>query len=187
MAFIFPTGFDPQPSLQDGGLTLRPLQESDRYALATAASDPLIWAGHPAVNRHDRAVFNPYFDMLVTSGSALIIRDAEGHVIGCTVYYTDANAPSRLSIGFTFLTRKQWGGDTNRIIKRLMLERIFATASEAWFHIAPTNRRSQIATTRLGAVFVHEADMDLGGGAQRWRCYCLTAENWNAVEQSFGR
>lgn len=182
MAFEFPIGFDPQPSLRSEELDLRPLQDGDRASLAHAASDPLIWAGHPASDRHEAAAFNPYFDMLLSSGSALVIRENAGRVIGCSVLYTDTNAPSRLSIGFTFLVRDHWGGSTNRCVKRLMLGHIYETASEAWFHIAPTNIRSQTATTRLGAVFTHEDDIDLGGGTQRWRCYCLTEEAWSDAE-----
>lgn len=185
MAFLFPVGFNPQPTLQGNGLTVRPIQEGDRDALASAASDPQIWVGHPATNRHEFSVFNSYFDMLLSFGSALVIRDKGSRVIGCTVYYTDTNAPSRLSVGFTFLVRDHWGGSTNRVVKRLMLGHIFEATSEAWFHIAPTNHRSQTATTRLGAVFTHEADIDLGGGSLRWRCYCLTTEKWDANEQKF--
>lgn len=154
------------------------MRADDLDALSHAASDPLIWAGHPAKNRHEPATFSAYFDMLLGSGAALVIRDLAGRVIGCTAYYTDTNAPSRLSIGFTFLTRDHWGGRTNRGLKTLTLGHVFHTASEAWFHIAPSNLRSQEATTRLGAVFIHESGIDLGGGTQRWGCYCLTRENW---------
>lgn len=183
MASRFSADFDPQPQLQGYGLTVAPLKETDRAALTEAASDPEIWAGHPARHRHEPAVFSPYFDMLLSSGAALVIRDKSNRVIGCSAYYTDTNASSRISIGFTFLIRAHWGGKTNRIVKRLMLGHIFETAHEAWFHIAPDNFRSQAATKRLGAVFTHTAEIDLGGGAQRWRCYCLTAEGWEANEQ----
>ena len=130
-------------------------------------------------------MFTPYFEMLLSSGSALTIRDRRDRIIGCTVYYADTTAPTRLSIGFTFLIREHWGGNTNRIVKRLTLGHLFVTASEAWFHISPENQRSQTATTRLGAVFMHEADIDLGGGATRWRCYCLTRETWQANDALF--
>jgi RimJ/RimL family protein N-acetyltransferase len=185
LAFVYPEGFDPQPSLEGETLRLRPLRESDRAALRQAASDPLIWAGHPSSDRHESAVFNPYFDMLLGSGAALIALDPKDRVIGCSVFYTDSIAPSRLSIGFTFLTRDHWGGASNRAMKRLMLEHIFATSSEAWFHIGPSNIRSQMATTRLGAVFTHTADIDLGGGVHNWYCYCLTAENWAANDNEY--
>lgn len=181
MSFEFPPAFDPQPSLEGDGLKLSPIRESDRAALTQAAGDPLIWAGHPANNRHEAAIFGTYFDTLLASRSGLIIRDSDDRVIGCSVYYTDTNAPLRLSIGFTFLVRDHWGGGTNRIVKGLMLGHLFNLTTEVWFHIAPTNIRSQTATVRLGAIYMHADDVDLGGGAQRWNCYCLTRENWNAV------
>lgn len=122
--------------------------------------------------------------MLLASGSALTVRDDDRRIIGCTAYYTDTNAPSRLSIGFTFLTRDNWGGGTNRGLKRMTLGHIYNSASEAWFHIAPNNIRSQTATARLGAVYIHDNDIDLGGGTQPWKCYCLSAENWAANERA---
>ena len=180
MTFPFPDGFDPQPTLSGQGITLRPMADEDRDDLADAASDPLIWAGHPVPDRCKRATFDPYFDTLLGMGSALVILDDTGAMIGCTAFYTDPKAPSRLSIGFTFLVRDHWGGATNRIIKTLTMGHIFNTATEAWYHIAPTNIRSQKATMKLGAVFTHEGALDLGGGPQPWRCYCLTLEAWSA-------
>jgi len=59
-----------------------------------------------------------------------------------------------------------------------MLGHIFKLKSEAWFHIAPSNIRSQMATKKLGAVFVHEDEVDLGSGMQAWQCYCITREAW---------
>ncbi len=177
----FPEGFDPQPTLMDDLLELRPLTLDDRDALADAASDPAVWAGHPNKDRYRTDVFQPYFASLLAMGGCLVIVDRlTRDVIGCSAFYTDTNAPSRLSIGFTFLTCAYWGGHTNRAIKRLMLEHIYAQSAEAWFHIAPDNLRSQTATAKLGAVLMHEDTMDIGGGPQRWKCYCLTREAWAA-------
>lgn len=180
MSFEFPKLFDPQPSLENETLLLRPLAAADQTALAKAASDRRIWEGHPAKDRYLAEVFAGYFEALLDIGGCLLITDkAEGAVIGCSAYYTDRNAPQRLSIGFTFLTCAHWGGPTNRALKRLMLSHIYEHAPEAWFHIAPDNYRSQAATKKLGAVLTHEDQMDLGGGAQLWQCYCLTREAWD--------
>ena len=180
MSFEFPNLFNPQPSLEGETLSLRPLAEADRAALAEAASDRFIWEGHPAKDRYLSEVFAGYFDLLLNTGGCLLISDkANGQAIGCSAYYTDRNAPQRLSIGFTFLRRAYWGGPTNRALKGLMLGHIYEFASEAWFHIAPDNYRSQAATKKLGAVLTHEDKMDLGGGAQLWKCFCLTREAWD--------
>lgn len=181
-AFRFPSSFDPQPVLFNDAVELRPLTIADRDGLTEAAGDPDIWAGHPVRDRYKPEVFRGYFDFLESLGSAMTIRAAgSGRIIGCSAFYTDTNAPARLSIGFTFLTRDQWGGQTNRQAKSLMLGHIFRGHDEAWFHIAPSNIRSQVATGRLGAVFTHQSEIDLGTGAQPWRCYCLTKEAWNAL------
>lgn len=181
MNFKFPELFDPQPTLQGESLLLRPLAEGDRNALTKAANDPTIWAGHPARDRYQAGIFSSYFDTLRKTGGCLLAIDQNNNeVIGCSAFYTDKNAPSRLSIGFTFLTCAHWGGSTNRAMKSLMLNHIYRRASEAWFHIAPKNLQSQAATKKLGAVLVHEDKMDLGGGPQLWQCYGLTRETWNA-------
>ena len=179
MSFEFPNLFNPQPSLESETLLLRPLIEADRATLAEAACDPNIWAGHPAKNRYLAEVFTDYFDALLNIGGCLLVSDkTNGDVIGCSAYYTDRNAPQRISIGFTFLICAYWGEPTNRALKRLMLGHIYEYTTEAWFHIAPDNYRSQAATQKLGAVLMHEDKMDLGGGAQLWKCYCLTREGW---------
>lgn len=164
-----------------GSLSLTPLSEADRAELTVAASDKEIWVSHPAQDRYLAPVFDAYFDFLMNTGSSLLVRDDQsGEVIGVSAFYVDNNAPSRLCIGFTFLVRSHWGGKTNFALKKLMLEHCFAMSSEVWFHIGPDNTRSQIATTRLGAVFTHEDEVDIGSGPQLWRCYCLTREAWAA-------
>lgn len=185
MKFIFPDRFDPQPTLENETLCLRPLTRGDLKLLGEAASDPAIWKGHPVQNRYRSDVFSSYYESLIEIGGCLLVLDQKtGEVIGCSAYYTDPSAQTRLSIGFTFLTCKYWGGSTNRSLKRLMLGHLFHNASEAWFHIAPQNLRSQAATKKLGAVLTHESKIDLGGGPQPWYCYCLTSECWKATSET---
>jgi len=40
-----------------------------------------------------------------------------------------------------------------------------------WFHIAPSNIRSQKATEKIGAIFFSEESLDLGGGKKLWASY----------------
>ena len=118
--------FNTQPTLTEGDLIVRPMAAADRDGLAAAAADPLIWAGHPVKDRHKREVFDPYFDFLLDSGSAMtFVERASGRIIGCSRFYIAPDAPEAVSIGFTFLARDHWGGETNRIVKRLMLNHIF--------------------------------------------------------------
>lgn len=164
-------------------LHLRPLEADDFAGLYAAASDPETWAGHPAKTRHQREVFTPYFTGLLDSGTCLAVLDrGSDTIIGCSRYYTAPDMPGSISIGFTFLAKDYWGGDTNFALKRLMLGHAFGSFDEVWFHIDPTNIRSQKATAKLGAVFVYHAELQLGPMAAPWNCYRLTREAWAEVE-----
>ncbi len=174
--------FDAQPRLRSDTLLLRPLVAEDFEGLHAAASDPETWAGHPARDRHHEGVFRPYFDFLLEAGGTLVIEDiADGRIIGCSRYYTAPDMPGTISIGFTFLNHKYWGGVWNFEVKRLMLSHAFQSFDEVWFHIDPTNIRSQTATTRLGAVHGYDTGLDLSGVEAPWKCYCLTRAAWDAT------
>lgn len=171
--------FDFQPTLSGTNIVVRPLKSDDLDGLYQSASDPLIWASHPCRNRHERAIFEPYFESLLTSRSAVVVVERQsGTIIGCSRYYVAPTKDLELSIGYTFLNRSHWGGGTNLELKRLMLDHIFATQSEAWFHIAPDNIRSQKATGKLGAVFVREEVLDLGVGDALCLTYRIRKSDW---------
>lgn len=170
--------FDFQPTLRGDKIIVRPLCENDYAALRLAASDPMIWAGHPVKDRCKAKVFRPYFDKLLGSQRALVVLEQTGRVIGTSSYYTAPDGRNDVSIGFTFLTCDHWGGRTNIDLKRLMLGHAFATRDVVWFHIDPVNVRSQTATLRLGAVFVEDAKLDLGAGPVIWKCYRIDKTSW---------
>ncbi len=171
--------FDAQPELRSNTVKLRPLVEEDYEGLLLAASDPETWAGHPAKDRHEPEVFRPYFDFLLKAGGTLVIEDvAENRLIGCSRYYTAPDMPGSISIGFTFLNHRYWGGAWNFEVKRLMLGHAFESFDDVWFHIDPTNIRSQTATKRLGAVHGYDTGLDLSGVEAPWKCYRLTREAW---------
>ncbi|MFK7838279.1 MAG: GNAT family N-acetyltransferase [Sulfitobacter sp.] len=174
--------FDPQPTLENDHLTLRPLAPNDLDPLHHVASDPAIWAGHPARNRHERAVFEPYFNMLLATQATLAVTLADtGQIIGCSRYYTAPDHPGSISIGYTFLGRAWWGGPTNRAMKSLMLTHAFAHVDAVWLHIDPSNIRSQKATAKLGAVHAYDADLGLGGKSGLWQCWRLDRSAWHAA------
>ncbi|MEX3016327.1 GNAT family N-acetyltransferase [Gymnodinialimonas hymeniacidonis] len=176
-----PTDFDAEAPLQSDLLTLRPMTEADRTDLSKAASDPGIWAGHPASDRWKPAAFKPYFDFLLEAGGTMTARDTKGRAIGISRFYHSADAPDGIGIGFTFLVRDHWGGATNFAMKQLMVDHIFAHRPEVWFHIAPTNIRSQKATTKLGAGRIADAVLDLGTGPADWVRMVLRPDAWKAV------
>jgi RimJ/RimL family protein N-acetyltransferase len=178
------SAFDNQPRLADETVALRPLVAEDLDGLHAAASDPATWAGHPARDRWRREVFEPYFAFLLASGGTLAIIDrASGAIIGCSRYYVPPDHPEGIAIGFTFLAPAYWGGATNFAVKRLMLGHAFESFPEVWFHIAPGNRRSQIATGRLGAVHAYDAELDLGTGPAPTMCFRLDRASWEKTVQ----
>ncbi|MEO0372461.1 MAG: GNAT family N-acetyltransferase [Pseudomonadota bacterium] len=158
---------------------LRPLSLEDRDGLYAAASDPLIWEQHPAKTRYERPVFDLYFDHLLGTGSALVVLDGQSQrIIGTSSYYSTPEDPPARSIGFTFLERAFWGGETNFDLKSLMIDHILAHFDAVWFHIGPDNLRSQRATAKLGALPEPARRLNLGTGAAEYVCLKLTRAAW---------
>lgn len=140
-----------QPILVGPTLLLRPLQAADREALYAVASDPLIWALHPAHDRHLRPVFDRLFDESLASGGTLLAVDrASGAVIGSSRYSFDFAEEGEVEIGWTFLARDHWGGAANREMKRLMLRHAFASVGRVMFRVGEHNLRSRRAMEKIG-------------------------------------
>lgn len=166
--------FDYQPVLSGVTLKLEPLSENHFEGMCQAAGDPGIWAGHPASDRYKRAVFERYFASLLNTEKALAVLDVDsGEVIGGSSFYTPPDRLDAIAIGFTFLVRAKWGGATNFELKSLMIEHASKAYDVVYFHIAPSNIRSQKATLKLGAEFLCDQMLDLSTGLQLWKCYAL--------------
>lgn len=143
-----------QPVLHGPRLRLRPLKDADFDALYDAASDPLIWALHPASNRHERPIFEQFFETAMASRGAFAIeRKSDRKIIGTSRYY-DATGKESVAIGFTFLTREHWGGDWNRELKFIMLDHAFIYVRRVLFHVGEHNLRSRKAMEKIGAKFI---------------------------------
>jgi len=91
--------------------------------------------------------------------------------IGSTRFYVAPNTSNDISIGYTFISRKYWGGKANASVKKLMIVYASQWFTTIWFHIAPSNIRSQKATEKIGAIFFSEESLDLGGGKKLWASY----------------
>lgn len=143
-----------QPVLEGPRLRLRPLKAADFEPLYAAASDPLIWEQHPAPDRHERRVFEQFFNRALKSRGALALLDkASNEIIGTSRYY-DLDGKDSVVIGFTFLTRKHWGGGYNRELKFLMLDHAFFAVRRALFHVGEKNLRSRRALEKIGAKLI---------------------------------
>jgi RimJ/RimL family protein N-acetyltransferase len=114
---------DRQPVLEGERLLLRPLMPGDWDALYAVASDPEVWALHPAHDRWQETVFRAFFDdALVNQGALVAIEKARGDIIGSSRFQGyDPTDGGSVEIGWTFLAKRLWGGGYNAEMKRLML------------------------------------------------------------------
>ena len=173
--------FDLQPVLSGDLIVLRPLHAEDYESLYAIAADPLIWAQHPASNRHESSVFQEFFRDALASGGALIALDrADGRVIGSSRYHGYDAVRSEVEIGWTFLARSHWGGRYNGEMKRLMLKHAFQYVERVIFLVGPHNVRSQRAVERIGAV---RAGTRLDASGRESVVYEITATAFVVAEQ----
>jgi RimJ/RimL family protein N-acetyltransferase len=143
--------FNLQPVLENELLQLRPLKEEDFESLYKVASDPLIWEQHPAKERSEREGFKTFFSDAMKSGSAFVVIDKDtGEVMGSTRFYPVDGFKNAISIGWTFIARKYWGGAYNGTMKHLMIEYAFNYVDNVLFHIHENNTRSQKAVEKIG-------------------------------------
>lgn len=147
------SNFNLQPDfLEDEIVKLIPLEENHFEELYKVASDPLIWEQHPAKDRSNRDGFKTFFDAGLNSKGAFLILDKESNeIMGTTRYYDYKPEKSSVAIGYTFLSRKYWGGPYNKSIKKLLIDYAFQYVNSIFFHIGAENFRSQKAVLKLGA------------------------------------
>lgn len=144
--------FELQPTLKGALVELRPLRADDFDSLFSAAGDPLIWAQHPEPDRHQREVFQRFFDGALASRGALAILDRRtGRVIGSSRYWNLQRAEREVEIGWTFLARAFWGGAYNRELKSLMIDHALRFVDRVLFIVGENNLRSQRALEKIGA------------------------------------
>lgn len=158
--------FDFQPTLEGDRVLVRPVTPTDWLPMFDAASDPKIWEQHPARDRYEEETFRRYFDDAIASAAAFTFVDREnGNVFGSSRYHGLDTVNREIEIGWTFLSRKYWGGSYNAEIKRLMLEHAFKFVDTVVFWIGKTNLRSRRATEKIGGIRrggLHYREIDKG-------------------------
>jgi N-acetyltransferase len=160
--------FDLQPTLKGSLIELRPLTRADFDSLFAAASDPLIWEQHPESDRHQREVFQRYFDGAINSKGAFAIIDRKsGRIIGSSRYCNLNDRAGEVEVGWTFLERKYWGGKYNRELKSLMIEHAFRFVDRVLFIVGEHNLRSQKALEKIGARFLKKVELPTRDGTAR--------------------
>lgn len=174
---------DRQPRLQGDRLALRPLREDDWDALFAIASDPQIWAVHPAHDRWQESVFRAFFAEALARGGALAIMGLDdGALIGSSQFgEPEAEAPGEIEIGWSFLARSHWGRGYNAEFKRLMLAHALRCYPRVIFQVGEDNIVSRRAMANIGGVLTDRTrDIERGGTMVRHVIYEITREGFAA-------
>ena len=142
-----------QPTLSGELVSIRPLLQSDYEDVYKAASDPLIWEMHPQPDRYKPDVFKSFFEEALKSKGAVVITDVKtSEIIGNSRYYDYSKEDSSVIIGYTFLTRKYWGGLYNKDLKKLMINYALQFVKTTYFQVGLNNIRSQQAMLKIGGI-----------------------------------
>lgn len=155
-----------QPILEGERLLLRPLVAEDWAALYRAASDPLIWAIHPAHDRWQEPVFRAFFDDALAQGGALAVIDkANGVLVGSSRFQNhDPAQGGSIEIGWTFLARSHWGAGYNAEMKRMMLGHALQAVVRVRFVVGAGNLRSCRAMEKIGGRLTGVAEVRMMAG-----------------------
>ncbi len=153
--------FKLQPgNLENEIIKLVPLNENDFEELYVVANDELLWEQHPNKLRHQLDVFQIFFEGAIVSKGAFIIRDSKtNEAIGTSRYYDYNEKENSILIGYTFIGRKFWGENYNKVLKKMMLDYAFQYVDKVYFHIGAQNIRSQKAIEKIGAIKVDEFEV----------------------------
>lgn len=172
---------DWQPVLEGERLLLRPLRPEDWADLFAVASDPEIWAIHPAHDRWQEGVFRAFFDEALTQrGAVAVIDKASGRIIGSSRWQGhDPADGGSVEIGWTFLARSHWGGAFNFELKRLMLTHALRRVERVLFRVGETNWRSRRAMEKIGGQLTDAVDIyDMAGREIVHVVYEITRESF---------
>ena len=162
-----------QPTLAGDAVLLRPIRSEDYDGLYAVASDPEIWALHPAQDRWRELEFRVYFEKWLLKGGGLTIQEkVSQRIIGASCYSLEGRVPGEVEIGWTFLARDHWGGATNQEVKRLMIGHALGWYERVVFRVAETNLRSRRALEKIGAELTERAELvEVGGRELRHLVY----------------
>ena len=170
-----------QSTLSDGIVTMRPMIAEDRDPLFVMASDPELWALHPAHDRWQRPVFDAFFDEgLASNGGLTVVDSATGALIGGSRYDIRVCEAGEVEIGWTYLGRQYWGGAYNRSMKRLMIGHALAAGYHTViFLVGATNLRSCRAMEKIGGILTDRRQVwDMAGVQINHLIYAITADSF---------
>ncbi len=170
-----------QVTLESKLLRIRPLLVSDFDGLYEAANDPLIWEQHPA-HRYKRDVFKTFFEESIETGGALVIIDnSTNKIIGSSRFNIIPGKDDAVEIGWSFLQRKYWGGEYNRLFKSMMMSHAFQTIPYVLYYVDFENIRSQKAMEKLGGYLLDGDEyLSYKKGNKDHKIYIIRREDWKS-------
>jgi RimJ/RimL family protein N-acetyltransferase len=170
--------------MAEGEVRLEPLEEAHREPLRRAcAEDPEIWQIYPMSFFGD--AFDPAFDKCLrpgnTSGMAAFLND---ELVGMSSYLDIEAKHGSVQIGRTYFIPRVRGTGFNGRVKRLMLDRAFASGfRRAEFKVDTRNRRSIAAIEKLGATYEGTLRKNLvtwTGYVRDTAVYSILVDEWPA-------
>ncbi len=66
-----------------------------------------------------------------------------------------------VEIGWSFLSRKYWGGVYNKSIKKLLIDYAFESLEDVIFYIGKENIRSQKAVEKIGGIRITNQNINI--------------------------
>lgn len=149
---------DLQPTLENELLTIRPMENGDLEALYEVAKDLKIWEQHPC-KRYLKPEFEKFFVESIKSNGALVIIDKlTDEIIGSSRFKVFDGFSNQVEIGWTFLSRKYWGGKYNKSGKNLMIDHAFKYVDYIIFYVDKNNIRSQKAVEKINGRKIEESE-----------------------------
>lgn len=145
---------------EDEDLIIKQLKQDEFNDLYNVAKDPNIWKQHPENDRWKKEKFKIFFKNGIENefGIYKIISKVNKQIIGSSRFYSLDKKEKVIRIGFTFITTKYWGTNTNFKIKKLMIDYAFKFLDKIYFDIGENNFRSRKAVEKLGATFLSTDD-----------------------------
>ena len=87
-----------------------------------------------------------------------MIDKENNEIIGSSRFNEINGAHTAIEIGWTFLSRKYWGGKFNGDVKNLMIDYAFEHIDDVIFYIGKDNIRSQKAVEKISEERITESE-----------------------------
>ncbi|WP_280459746.1 GNAT family N-acetyltransferase [Nocardia carnea] len=175
------------PRLRGDHVLLRPLEPGDAEELAAAHDDPGTLRYFPEGIESRPPSAETVAHALSSGRQVLVPVDLrDNRIVGTTSLYNMEAQHGRVTIGFTWYSRRVRGTVINPEAKLLLLDHVFGTlaAHRAEFTVDDRNTRSRAAVTALGATqegILRQHALRRDGSRRNTVIYSILAEEWPAA------